>query len=215
MIVLIIILILLAFAIYPKLHYKKKRYTYLKNRDVESEFREEIIFEDENIKELYLIGTDNFKIHTKIYKVENPSAIVQMIHGANEHMGRYGRLIETLLENNYLVIISDNRGHGHSVDENYPPGFFNGIEEVVDDNYKISRYIKKQYPNLPLYLYGHSLGSIISRLYLKEYDDEIEKLVLTGTPNYVSIVGIGVFIAQIYNFYGDTHGFSHLLKKLY
>ena len=55
----------------------------------------------------------------------------------------------------------------------------------------VTRFIKERYPNLPLNLFGHSLGSMIARIYLQNYDDEIEHLILTGTVTPYPLAPVG------------------------
>lgn len=62
------------------------------------------------IKDLILTNIDDFQVSATLYEVEEPKALVQIIHGALEHKGRYKYFISFLNENGYAVIISDNRG---------------------------------------------------------------------------------------------------------
>ena len=126
-----------------------------------------------------------------------PEGIMQIIHGAAEHKKRYFELAEFLCKNNYAVIVSDLRGHGASVNDKYPLGFMDGIEEIIEDQMLITRYIKNRYPDKKLVLFGHSLGSLIARSYLKEHDDEIEKLILSGTVSYVKPAAVGVAVTEL------------------
>jgi alpha-beta hydrolase superfamily lysophospholipase len=57
----------------------------------------------------------------------------------------------------------------------------NSVDELIEDAYTVTQYIKKLYPEKPLYIVGHSLGSILARCYLRTHETEIEKLIMTGT----------------------------------
>ena len=131
-----------------------------------------------------LKAKDGLALAMAIFECEEPKAIVQIIHGAKEHKERYYDFCQFLCNHGYTVVISDNRGHGASVNEKYPLGYMDDVEQMVEDQYRITRFIKKQYPEKKLYLFGHSLGSIFARVYLQKHDDEIDKLVLSGSPNF-------------------------------
>lgn len=167
-----------------------------------------------NGEDFNFLGTNNLSIHGKIYRAENERAFVQIIHGALEHKERYLPFINFLLKNGYSVVISDNRGHGASVNKLYPYGYMNFWEEIIEDQLMISNFIKIHY-NKDIFLVGHSLGSIFARLYLEDNDFRIKKLVLTGTVSYNPLVGLGIFIGNILNFYMGTKSRSRLLNRLY
>ncbi|MBC5636430.1 alpha/beta fold hydrolase [Ornithinibacillus sp. BX22] len=147
--------------------------------------------------------------HTKKSK-----AIVQIIHGANEHKERYYDFANYLARHGLTVIISDTRGHGYSVNKDYPLGYMNGVEEIVADQLLITRYVKKRFPNQDVYLVGHSLGSIFARCYLQEHDHEIKKLVLSGTANYVPGVSLALMIGSVLSFFSGKHGYSKILRDM-
>ena len=93
----------------------------------------------------------------------------------------------------------DHRGHGKSVRQQEDLGYFyNGKEKaIVEDLHQITLWIKEEYPNLPVYLLGHSMGTLVARNYIKKYDNEIKKLILTGPPCKNPAVDIGLLLAKI------------------
>lgn len=112
--------------------------------------------------------------------------IVQISHGMAEHKERYIPFIEFLKDNGYIVIIHDHRGHGESVKDDIDLGYFydNTGDAIVRDLHQITLYIKNKYPNLPIYMFGHSMGSMVVRKYIKRYDKDINKLIVCGAPSY-------------------------------
>lgn len=176
---------------------------------------------ERNVSEVFIkgedfsfLGSDNLFIHGKIYKVSNPKAIVQIIHGALEHKDRYIEIIRFLNNNGYSAVICDNRGHGESTNERYPFGHFNNLSEIIEDQIFINNYIR-MHSQKNIYMLGHSLGSMFARVFLQENDFRIQKLVLTGTVSYNPLVYLGIFIGNIINFYGGPYGKSKILNKLY
>lgn len=157
--------------------------------------------------------TKNIDLKIAVFEVENPKAIIQIIHGAKEHKERYYEFIKFLNQNGYTVLISDNRGHGASINENYYLGAIYNYKDLVNDQQKITNYIKEQYPNLPLYLFGHSLGSMIARVYLEQGDNKIDKLVLSGTANYIGLGKIGILVGTFLATIKGKNSYSKLLEK--
>jgi len=157
---------------------------------------------------------DGLPLSVAVFPVEQPKALVQIIHGAKEHKARYFPFAKFLQKNGFAVITSDNRGHGHSVSDEYPLGYMNNVEEIIRDQNQITQDIKSMYPGVPLYLFGHSLGSVFSRCYLQEHDAEIEKLILSGTVNYVPGVGFGIGLGKTVAKLSGQKGYNRLLERL-
>lgn len=157
--------------------------------------------------------TKNIDLKLAVFEVKKPKAIIQIIHGAKEHKERYYEFINFLNQNHYTVVISDNRGHGASINESYPLGTILDYQELVKDQQTITAYIKEQYQNIPLYLFGHSLGSMIARIYLEKNDTNIDKLVLSGTANYIGLGKIGILIGNILATFKGKNNYSKLLER--
>lgn len=125
--------------------------------------------------------------------------VVQISHGMCEHKERYLPFMEFLAEHGYAAVIHDHRGHGESVRKQEELGYFyNGKNKaIVSDLHQVTEWTKKQFPGIPLYMLGHSMGTLVARNYLKDYDYELEKLILTGPPSKNSAVDIGIALAQL------------------
>ena len=100
----------------------------------------------------------------------NPVAIVQLIHGVAEHMGRYDEFAQYLASRGALVVGHDHMGHGAS-HGTLPLHFVGGWEAVIEDTCALLRQMKKEYPDLPYILFGHSMGSFVLRTILVTYPD--------------------------------------------
>ena len=119
-----------------------------------------------------------------------------------------------LNENGYIVVVGDHRGHGKSISTSYPNGYMKRSEELVDDEIMIAKYMKKEYPDLSYYLLGHSMGSMIARLFLRENDDLLDKLIVTGTVPVNKAAGLGVFFYNFVNFYFGDKAESRLIDSI-
>ena len=74
-----------------------------------------------------------------------------------------------LCEHGFVVLINDHRGHGQSVRTKDDLGYFyeNGGEALVEDLHQLTGWVKERYPDLPFFLFGHSMGSLAVRAYTK------------------------------------------------
>ena len=156
-------------------------------------------------QEIYLTNYDGHDIFLRLYEVANPKAIVHIIHGMAEHSYNYLEFIQYLNSNGYTVIAHDHRGHGKSISEKYPTGYMRLTEEVIDDVYAVNSFARETHPGLEVYMLGHSMGSMISRIYLQKYDDTIDKLVLTGTVEHNKAAAFGLFLGNIVSFYFNKY----------
>lgn len=113
-----------------------------------------------------------------------PSAVVQLLHGMCEYKERYLSFMEQLIDAGYACIIHDHRGHGGSVLSQEDYGYMYDVhgQTLVEDAHQITIYAKRKWPGLPLVLFGHSMGSLIGRVYLKTYDYEPAAVILSGPP---------------------------------
>lgn len=143
-------------------------------------------------KEGTLISKDDrTRIHYTInYPKDKRSAkgVVQIAHGLEENINIYDEFVKFLCEKDFVVIINDHLGHGHSVVSNSDLGHFknkDSIDILVKDMYSIMEKAKSEYPHVPYFLLGHSFGSFLSRIFSATYGNELNGMILTGTGNPV------------------------------
>lgn len=131
--------------------------------------------------------------------VDFPKGIVQISHGMAEHKERYYNFMNLLAISGYIAVIHDHRGHGASVKKKEDLGNFYTEDSnvIVEDLHQITQYAKERYPSLPLYMFSHSMGTLVARNYLKQYDDEIKKLILSGPPTKNSFAKVGIALAKL------------------
>lgn len=108
-----------------------------------------------------------------------PKAVVQVIHGYAEHIGRYGNVVGELLPAGYAVFGTDHRGHGKSEGKR---GHVMSFQEFIDDEKQFQReVIRTKFSGLPCFVLGHSMGSLIAMNLVEQNANEIQGLVLSGT----------------------------------
>jgi alpha-beta hydrolase superfamily lysophospholipase len=108
-----------------------------------------------------------------------PRAVLHIIHGMAEHALRYERLARRLNGEGISVWAADQRGHGRTADLRMnDPGRGgllghcadrDGFSRVTADIDTINRAVKKEYPDVPLFLLGHSWGSFIAQNYIETW----------------------------------------------
>ena len=124
--------------------------------------------------------------------------IVQLVHGMSENKERYQPFMEYLAAQGFLTVIHDHRGHGASVRHKRDLGYMygGGAEALLEDIYLINETLHKKYPELPLILFGHSMGSLAVRSFVKEHDDCVDALIVCGSPSRNPGRPMGEFLAK-------------------
>lgn len=124
--------------------------------------------------------------------------VVQISHGMAEYSNRYAGFALELCKSGYAVFISDHIGHGSSVTDKNMLGFFgeNGEDTFVEDMKALTDIIKNEYNDLPLYLLGHGMGSLIARKYTAKYGYLLDGVIYTGTSGQNPALGVGIQLAN-------------------
>lgn len=166
-------------------------------------------------------SSDGVQIFTYRWIPDEPSAVkgaVQIAHGMAEHAARYERFAEALTKAGYAVYANDHRGHGKTAGTLENVGYFaddNGWEKVVDDMHTLTGIIKKENPGKPFFLFGHSMGSFLSRHYSMLYGNELSGLILSGTGGDPGALGkIGLFVAKMDARMHGKKAKSEIMNKL-
>lgn len=164
------------------------------------------------MKQLTIKADDGLCLSATLFEVERPKALVQIIHGSVEHKERYYEFAQFICQHGYAVILSDNRGHGASVSAQFPLGYMDGVDQIINDQYLVSEHFCLLYPRTKLYLLGHSLGSVFARCYLRKHDDMIAKLVLSGTVHYNLFTPLGIMLTKLAITVSGKHAYNKLLR---
>lgn len=139
-----------------------------------------------------------YKWEPKDVKVKG---IVQISHGMAETAQRYERFAKVLTHNGYVVYANDHRGHGKTAGSIEKLGYLgddNGFERLVNDIHRLSLIIKEENPHIPLFLFGHSMGSFAAQRYIMLYGNEIDGVILSGSNGKQGIIlDIGIMVAKI------------------
>jgi len=110
------------------------------------------------------------------------SKVLFIAHGIGEHAGRYDHLARALNEDRIAVFALDHRGHGRSGGLR---AYFDDFGQPVRDLHQFWEEISLEHGGNPMYLYGHSMGSIIALMFALQYPHFLSGLILTGTATTV------------------------------
>ena len=112
-----------------------------------------------------------------------PVGIVQIVHGLGCHSGRYHAMVRRLCQAGFIVCADDHVGHGRTAAADGTFGYSGnrGYKTFLEDEHALRTVMREEYPELPFVMFGHSMGSMISRLYAAVYpQDDLRALVLCG-----------------------------------
>ncbi|WP_274426704.1 alpha/beta fold hydrolase [Chelativorans sp. YIM 93263] len=114
-----------------------------------------------------------------------PRGVVQINHGLAEHAGRYALFASYLAERGFHVYAHDHRGHGHTEAPDAPLGAFGAgpaVEKVVEDVAAVHRRIRKMDGDLPMIVFGHSMGAMVGLVSVMRQADGIAGAALWNMP---------------------------------
>ena len=110
--------------------------------------------------------------------------VVQIAHGVAEYGARYAPFARFLCDHGFVVVANDHLGHGQSLIQGGPMVYLgekDGWWNVVDDIESLRSRMAKVFPGKPYFLFGHSMGSFLSRTHLIRYPGRLDGCVLCGT----------------------------------
>ena len=148
-------------------------------------------------------------------------AVVHIAHGMAEHAARYARLAERLTAAGIAVSAADHRGHGQTAKELPARGIFsteNGWALATDDLRDMLQRAAERHPGVPLFLMGHSMGSLLSQQLLTDGGTAVERLagaVLSGTNGKPPpIATVGRYVARFERWRLGPDGRSAIIDAL-
>ncbi len=171
-------------------------------------------------KEYYIpSSTGEDKLHVVEWKPEGEvRGILQISHGMREYVARYHRFAKYMAEKGFFVIGNDHLGHGETAAPNNRFGYFaakDGCGHAVRDLRRVTVHARKLYPDVPLILLGHSMGSFFARRYAMDYGEELEGLILLGTGGQPKgLLALGCMIVRLVGMVKSQYSNSWLLEQL-
>lgn len=164
-----------------------------------------------------IIQKDNHKtILYHYFSSQEPKASILLLHGMAEHCNRYHNFAEYLCTNGMDVYLYDHRGHGRDkmIKE---LGFYstsNGHKLVVEDALEVLHFVMKNKRSHKLFLFGHSMGSLIARNVIQQ-EDNLDGVILCGTTCPPSLKAkAGLFLALIVKLFNGPMHQSQFMNNL-
>lgn len=174
-----------------------------------------------NMTEFTFLSTDGkTQLHGMRWEPEGGSvrAVLQICHGVAEHIARYDAFARYLNGLGIAVVGHDHLGHGLSLPEGGTPIYFgagNTWNTVVDDIYVLHQRIRLWYPDVPLCIMGHSMGSFLTRTYLIRYPGTVKAAVIMGTGwQPKAVIAGGMAVAKAVGAVVGENGTSDLVTNL-
>lgn len=122
------------------------------------------------------------------WRASEPVGVVQIAHGIGEYALRYDRFARALVAAGFTVYADDHRGHGEtgraqhhgdlSLLGRLGPGGLRAAEAAI---LQLTAIARKRHPGLPLVMFGHSWGSLMTQRILNREPRAFDAVVLSGT----------------------------------
>lgn len=170
-----------------------------------------------NVEEIRYLSSDReHKVYAKfIIPDKKIKGIIQISHGMNGNIGKYDRVANSFLNEGYIVCGNTHIGHIDSVNSEEELGFFGefkGYKYLINDVKRLTKIIVERYPEKPIFLFGHSMGSLIVRCCLDELDKNVKGVILSGTIGPHALTDSGIQFADVLI---QRKGYRYRSRKLY
>ena len=150
-------------------------------------------------------------VKATVYAPENCAVrgVVQLSHGMIDYVGRYEGLAEFLTSHGFVFAGNEHLGHGRTAASADDLGYFcerDGYLRVLDDLKEMNSILHREYPDLPIVLFGHSMGSFLARLYVNRHAETVSAVVIHGTGGKNPAAPLGKLLVSLLKLmFGDKH----------
>ena len=139
-------------------------------------------------------------VHAVVYTPASQKirGVIQLAHGMIDHVGRYRHVAEYLTAHGFAFAGNDHIGHGRTASSPDDYGYFadkDGVLFVLRDIHTMNKYLRAEFPGVPLIIFGHSMGSFLSRLYVERHPHSISGHVIHGTGGPNPLLPLGKALA--------------------
>lgn len=146
--------------------------------------------------------------------------VVQIVHGMVEYVDRYDEFARFLCDNGYVVVGEDHLGHGGSVNDESEWGYFtkyDGFDYIIKDLHNLHMKQAKEFPDIPYFFLGHSMGSFLTRIYISYYGKSLAGAIIMGTGNQPpALAFFGKILASLIAlFKGDKYRSAFINKMAF
>lgn len=131
-------------------------------------------------------------------------AVLIVVHGLMGSKERFIPFMKHMASEGVLCIAHDHRGHGESIKDEKDRGYMykGGSEALINDLRMVAEDAEVRYGKLPLFILGHSMGSLAARSLLKSDDRRFNGVILCGSPAYTPLSQAGRALTGFMDFIG-------------
>ena len=136
---------------------------------------------------------DGLNLSCLLVEPDEVKGLVYLFHGLAEYKDRYLPLMRCLSEDGFACLICDRRGNGESMKQknDFDCMYGASAEDILKEMHAVCEELVRRYPAKKLFLYGHSMGSLIALSFLKRWGNEVSGVILSALPQFVSAAGAG------------------------
>jgi len=152
-----------------------------------------------NYKSTAYASFDGMKLSGYLWEPkEKPKALINLVHGFGEYSERYDHWAMRFVEKGFAVHAIDYRGHGKSDGRR---GHINKFEDFLNDIDVLVRESQKIFPDIPQFIYGHSLGGNIVTNYILRRENNFKGSIISSPWYKLSfdLSGLMLALARIMN----------------
>jgi len=166
---------------------------------------------------------DSADMITKIHAIKwvpdgEVKCILQIAHGMLEYIDRYDEFANAIAGLGIVVSGNDHLGHGDSLINEENRGFFSendGNKAVIEDMNKLNIILKQEYPDVPCFMLGHSMGSFLVRQYITIYNNGINGAIIVGTGYQpYALIKLGSIITKLISIFKGWRYRSKFVNNL-
>lgn len=161
-------------------------------------------------------------LHHTLYAPKNTAkATLLIVHGMTEHSGRYEKFANYLADQDIAVLTYDQLGHGRSINNADELGYFAKsypVQTLLKDTIIMADTLKRQYPDVPHFIMGHSMGSFVVRNVLQVHSNDFAGAIIMGSSDYNPLVKAALPITKVLNQVQPKRPnpvFANLMSKLF
>jgi alpha-beta hydrolase superfamily lysophospholipase len=146
-----------------------------------------------------------------------PKAAVIIAHGMAEHALRYARFANELAAHGYAAYAPDHRGHGRTASSDARFGWAgkDGWNGMVRDLERLATLVRDEHPGVPLFLFGHSMGSMLGQRFAQLHGRDLAGLILSGTTGSAPNLVAGIAVAAVIRLFRGGRAQSPLQRTMF
>jgi alpha-beta hydrolase superfamily lysophospholipase len=156
--------------------------------------------------------TDRLQLQGKHWRTTKPKAVLCFIHGLGDHVGRHTHVGDFMAKHQISMVVYDQRGHGRSEGRR---GHVPSYEALLTDVEHVLTHAKQIYPDIPVFLYGHSMGgNIVANYVLKKDTSMLAGAVISSpwlrlsfNPSAIRLT-LAKVVSKVYPAYSQPNGLN-------